>query len=627
MKIQRLASLCLILSIILISTPSTFADTSNAKSYDADCIKFDAKSHSKETLTGFASKEAISSLESHGSIHDASNECQFDTKPSESFVIVFESTSDDPHKNVTCISDDQLFITNLQDGSVCLNVNQQGRLATIADYIWRKLKANAKIILTVIAVIMGYLALRMKKVMKIAEPTMAKRSEKWIFMNWGRTQSWEPKDVFAPNNFEELLNFMKNRKQNGVKNIRAFGALHSWSRCVQTTGTNVDTRRLNKILDVDHKNLRIKAEAGITLVSLYKAMRANKMAIPTMPNVDVITLGGAVSNGTHGTCITNGSFSSLVYGMELIDANGKMWNLTRDSKDPTISRYFDAALISFGSLGIIYSITMQCVEDYNMIITFNKAKFSDYKGRFVEINKKYDSAMYSLSEKIDTVLLKVNTKIGIEGSSGVAFKHVQEGIPFIRKITGAIFFFALHLGKMITFTQHMVIQAWGGMVCIHWDQYEIWPHTKPFVNMEYAIPENKIEQAIDWVNKVFGENPKYFRTLFWIIRPVGADDRGYLSATRRDDGTPTYYVDIPYQNKAVDEERQIYEKIEKGLLEMGGRCSFSRLFWNRTPSVLDNFWDKGGVQWKKAKLELDPEHVFTNELVNSIFFDNKIKLD
>lgn len=54
---------------------------------------------------------------------------------------------------------------------------------------------------------------------------------------------------------------------------------------------------------------------------------------------------------------------------------------------------------------------------------------------------------------------------------------------------------------------------------------------------------------------------------------------------------------------------------------MGGRCNFARLFWNQSSDILQNYWDKGGVKWKKVKMELDPEHVFTNELVRKMFFE------
>lgn len=85
-----------------------------------------------------------------------------------------------------------------------------------------------------------------------------------------------------------------------------------------------------------------------------------------------------ISNGAHGTNIRYGTMSSFVYAIELIDATGKLHNLTRDSKDPKVAEYFDAALVSFGSLGIFYSITLQCEEEYNMIHIRSRAVLSEY---------------------------------------------------------------------------------------------------------------------------------------------------------------------------------------------------------------------------------------------------------
>jgi FAD/FMN-containing dehydrogenase len=461
-----------------------------------------------------------------------------------------------------------------------------------------------------------------KRLADVHKPLITQSDGKWTLMNFGQTQSWSPKDIFRPQNFEELINFLKEREKSGIKHVRAMGANHSWSRCAATSGVNVDITGLNRILDVDRDKRRIKAEAGIILGDLYKCMRANNMAFPAMPNIEIITLGGAVSNGTHGTSIKHGSFSSLVYGIELIDVTGKLWSLTRDSKDPKIQRYFDAALVSFGSLGIIYSITMEGVEDFNMFNVRSYTNFSNVKGKIAEIAKKYDSVQFLF--QTDKCYLRSSTRVAPEGTYRVAVK--KKRFSFFQEILKDVFWYFHSKQVFPKFCQWLWGMIYYEMSCVTWDQYEIFQHTKPFTNMEYALPENKIEEAVEFVQKKFSTGERE-RNLFWVIRPVGADERGFLSATRRDCGTPAFYIDIPYQNKGDEKEVKLFSEIEQGLLKLGGRCSFSRLFWNRSQSVLENFWDKGGVEWKKVKLELDPNHVFTNDFVNSIFFDNKIKLD
>jgi len=169
----------------------------------------------------------------------------------------------------------------------------------------------------------------------------------------------------------------------------------------------------------------------------------------------------------------------------------------------------------------------------------------------------------------------------------------------------------------------MVPNSGSPISILSWDQYEQKQirHSKSFINMEYAVSEEKLEEALKFVLQF---RAKYMPWYSIVVRPVGSDTRGFLSATRNDEGKPYYFLDITYSRKEAD--RPIYEEIEDGLINMGGRVSFSRLIFKMSSKLLKNFWDKDGLQWKKVKEELDPEHVFTNPLVNTIFYDNKIAL-
>jgi len=162
--------------------------------------------------------------------------------------------------------------------------------------------------------------------------------------NWGHNQTFSPAEIVAPRTLEELQTAIKNRKH---KHVKPFGALHSWSACYKTDGLSVDMKELNRIIKVDPERMTVKAEAGIMLKDFFEALKPHKMAISTMPNVNMISLGGAVSNGTHGTNIQHGTFASLVEEIELVTATGEMVTLRRDSEDEVEKRRFDAAVISF----------------------------------------------------------------------------------------------------------------------------------------------------------------------------------------------------------------------------------------------------------------------------------------
>ena len=117
--------------------------------------------------------------------------------------------------------------------------------------------------------------------------------------------------------------------------------------------------------------------------------------------------------------------SSLVYAIELIDASGKVHNLTRDSQDPKIQNYFDAALVSFGSLGVIYSITLQCEEEYNMINIRSIVKKSELKekGKFVKLYNSYESIYSYIFPESDEILMRINTRAPLLATNSIALPH------------------------------------------------------------------------------------------------------------------------------------------------------------------------------------------------------------
>lgn len=442
---------------------------------------------------------------------------------------------------------------------------------------------------------------------------------KYTCTNWGLNQSYQPAEIVAPKTLDELKDVIINRKQ---PHIKPFGALHSWSACFKTDGLAIDMKLLNRVLHIDDERRTIKAEGGIMLKDLFEALKPHKLAIATMPNVNMITLAGAVSNGTHGTNITQGTFADLVEEIELVDYRGKLLTLRRDATDEKQRDYFDAAVVSFGSLGIIYSITMRCIPEYNMIIYRETASLKHYIKNVVDISHNYMGAMTVILPSLGEVMIKTQTKIKPLGADAVTMKT---GHSFSRfEVLGAML---VHIG--LDFLPSSIVRLikmypmmkwkWSGITVVPWDQAEQLPHTKRFINMEYAIREEKISEAIQFVSDLIARYEKdgnYYRQMAWCVRPVGADSRGFLSSTRNSTGQPTYYVDVPYQNNLSGGEVSFYKELEQGLLSLGGRVSFSRLFWDHSPQVLRNFPDRD--RFVAIKKELDPENVFTNKLIDAV---------
>ena len=134
----------------------------------------------------------------------------------------------------------------------------------------------------------------------------------------------------------------------------------------------------------------VHAEAGISLVDLYTILdnpggtSRDRWALPTMGGSAGQTLAGAISTSVHGGDFGQPPFPAMVRAIDVVMADGQRHWIERDDQPitspegiaaafaadpvPPIVRYdtteFLAVLVSFGSMGVIYSLVIEVVEQY-----------------------------------------------------------------------------------------------------------------------------------------------------------------------------------------------------------------------------------------------------------------------
>ncbi len=114
-------------------------------------------------------------------------------------------------------------------------------------------------------------------------------------------------------------------------------------------------------------------QCGNSITRLNRYLKANKKSLRTSGSSNGQTVVGALSTGTHGSRIDFGAFQEFVVGLHLIvGANRHIW-LERKSYPVTVPEFadklgaeriqddqlFNAALVSFGSLGFIHGVMIE----------------------------------------------------------------------------------------------------------------------------------------------------------------------------------------------------------------------------------------------------------------------------
>ncbi|MFC7862535.1 D-arabinono-1,4-lactone oxidase [Streptomyces murinus] len=178
--------------------------------------------------------------------------------------------------------------------------------------------------------------------------------------NFSKRHSVRPRRVVAPADLDGLRRVLKETAADGSR-LRVVGSGHSYNDVAVAPETQVSLRHLDKVLDVDTASGRVKAEGGATLRKIRTVLSRHGLAFANMGDIDHQSIAGALSTGTHGTGSAAPAFASQVVEMELMLAGGSVVRCGAEDGD-----LFDAARVSLGALGVIVSVTLQAVPEYNL---------------------------------------------------------------------------------------------------------------------------------------------------------------------------------------------------------------------------------------------------------------------
>lgn len=176
--------------------------------------------------------------------------------------------------------------------------------------------------------------------------------------NWANTATATPVRVVHPANAAEVGEIVRRAAQDGLR-VKAVGSGHSFTPVGVTDGVLLVMDRMNRVDGVDPERRQVTVGAGITLRALNPALLELGLALPNLGDVDPQTITGAISTGTHGTGDRLTGLADAVVGLDLVTGSGDLIHI--DGSEPEL---FGAARVGLGALGIICSVTLQCVPAF-----------------------------------------------------------------------------------------------------------------------------------------------------------------------------------------------------------------------------------------------------------------------
>ena len=235
---------------------------------------------------------------------------------------------------------------------------------------------------------------------------------------------------FRPETLGDLVAIVQFAERHG-KRVRAVGSGHSFSD-VALAGKDdivIDTHGMCDSLDLEAELLKpnppriFRVEGGIRLQALLETLDDAGYGIRNMGNYAAQTIVGATATGTHGSGIQFGPLAQQIQSLDLVAAGGKVYRIEpKDGiTDPqkfaarqkalankpgnipiTLVQddaWYNAAAISLGCLGIVYSVTLGVADQYYLKETrvckpWSEVK-EDLRAEFARLAKGQDPVLFA----------------------------------------------------------------------------------------------------------------------------------------------------------------------------------------------------------------------------------------
>ncbi|OAL40297.1 hypothetical protein AYO20_00033 [Fonsecaea nubica] len=186
---------------------------------------------------------------------------------------------------------------------------------------------------------------------------------RYLHHTWAQTFFSRPELYFQPATIPELQKVVTLARR-CRRRVCVTGFGHSPSDLTCTSSWLVNLDKLNQVLekDVDGTPGLYRIQAGISLHDLNVELAKHGYTLPNLGSIDVQSVAGVISTGTHGSSLKHGLISESITSLTILLSNSQLVTCSA-AKNPEL---FRAGLLSLGALGIIVEITIQAVPDFKI---------------------------------------------------------------------------------------------------------------------------------------------------------------------------------------------------------------------------------------------------------------------
>ena len=426
-----------------------------------------------------------------------------------------------------------------------------------------------------------------------------------MWRNWAGNQSMAPAAVAHPRSVDEVSQLVKQAAAAG-RRVKAIGNGHSFTAIGLTDGVLVQLDRLDRLdrlVEADAATGRVVVQGGLPLRRLNALLAERGLGLTNLGDIDVQTVAGAISTGTHGTGRDSGALATQVVELEIVLADGSVVQCSADEQP----ELFSAARVSLGALGVVTAVTLQAEPAFLLTANERPMPMDEVLERFdehVAANEHFELYWFPGTR---TALTKRNNRAsepaplgrvrrlfedevlanGLFGLTCWAARRAPRTVPGLNRLAARTM-----APRIYTDVSHRVFTS---------------PRRVRFVEMEYALPRSAVVDVLRALRRL----PQAQRVSFPIeVRVAPADDVPLSTAYGRD----TAYVAVHVFRG--DPYKGYFAAVEQLMKEAGGRPHWGKLHSLTADDLRERY--PRFEEFTALRNRLDPERRFTNAYLDRV---------
>jgi L-gulono-1,4-lactone dehydrogenase len=416
--------------------------------------------------------------------------------------------------------------------------------------------------------------------------------------NWAANQRCVPAVVAHPSGTEEIAAVVKQATAAG-RGVKVVGSGHSFTDIACTTGTLIQLDRHTRLLGLDRDTGQVTVQSGIGLSALNEALATYGLAMPNLGDIEYQTVSGALSTGTHGTGSKLGCLATTIVAMELVTGDGSVAMLSADEDPAGLA----AARVGLGALGVISSLTLQCVPAFNLRAEEGPARLDEIIESFDELADGNDHFEFYWIPRSRYVLTKRNNRVDGPRVPRSKAKEWVDDVVLSNWVFGTLGRMQARRPQLARRINKLLPKAAPLDYVDRSDKVFTSPRTFKFYEMEYGFPRSAAVEVLREVRS-FVEKSGLPIGMPLEVRVAAGDDIPLSMASGRDSCFIAVHV---FQGQQYD---QYFRAVESIMNNVAGRPHWGKLHYQSASSLSGRYprWS----EFAEARRRFDPEGRFAN---------------